>query len=373
MTEGDNEPRLKDHREVSGDDTGWFRQMLASHNEGVTNPATFIGSIRAYHAHACAVIIGTVVCAAYVPQATAWHAPLRAASLRMTEISYHVPGSSPPLYTVGPDDYYFIFFYSIVLTLARWMTNELVFEALAELGGVKADKRGRFKDQGWQGLYYMAAWGVGFTLMRGTAWGQAAFAGDTDPIFQDYPVGHTEITAAFKMYYLLQLCFWVHQLFVLAIEEWRTDMPMYLFHHCLTIFLVGSSYAMNCTRIGTAILVEQDFADIFLPIALMLKYLEMETLCECFFGLFAVAWIPTRHGVFFVLYAAVWNIMDPKLNIAPYDPANGAYLGEGTRQIFLVVLGVFQCLLCMWLKELLWSIYNALFGDEESKKSKKKV
>jgi len=137
--------------------------------------------------------------------------------------------------------------------------------------------------------------------MRETEWGQQLLTGDTDLLFKNYPVGHTTTTGPFKVYYLLQLCFWVHQLFVLCIEEWRTDMPMYLFHHLLTIFLIGSSYCINGTRIGTAILVEQDFADIFLPVALMLKYLELETLCECFFAIFAIAWIPTRHGIFFVL------------------------------------------------------------------------
>ena len=43
-------------------------------------------------------------------------------------------------------------------------------------------------------------------------------AGDTAPLFQDYPVGHVELSPAFKLYYLLQLSFWVHQLFVLYIE-----------------------------------------------------------------------------------------------------------------------------------------------------------
>ena len=37
-------------------------------------------------------------------------------------------------------------------------------------------------------------------------------------------------------------------------------------------------------------LVEQDFADIFLPVALMLKYAHQETLCEVFFAIFALAW-----------------------------------------------------------------------------------
>lgn len=49
-----------------------------------------------------------------------------------------------------------------------------------------------------------------------------------------------------------------------------------------------------------------------------------------------------------------------------------AYLGETTVMIFLAVLGIFQCLLLMWLKELLYSIYQALTGQETGGKKKQK-
>ena len=57
--------------------------------------------------------------------------------------------------------------------------------------------------------------------------------------------------------------------------------------------------------------------------------------------------------------------MDPELNLAPYDPASGAYMGEGTQRGFLIALGIFQLLLLMWLKDLVMGIHNALTGKEE--------
>lgn len=134
---------------------------------------------------------------------------------------------------------------------------QVIFEWLASVGGVKAEKRGRFKDQAWQCLYYIVAFGTGLSQMLACEWGRAALGGNMDLIWKDYPEGSIQLPAVTKVYYLLQLCFWLHQLAVLYIEEWRTDMPMYLFHHFLTIFLVSSSYLMNFSRIGTAILVEQ--------------------------------------------------------------------------------------------------------------------
>ena len=36
---------------------------------------------------------------------------------------------------------------------------------------------------------------------------------------------------------------------------------------------------------------------------------------------------------------------DWRMNVHEYDPSKGAYMSEQTQTIYLVVLGVFQCLL----------------------------
>lgn len=89
------------------------------------------------------------------------------------------------------------------------------------LAGVEPEKQGKFNDQGWQGLYYLVAWCCGAKLMFATEWGAQALRFDSTGLFQDYPAGHVELTPGFKAYYLLQASFWVHQLLVLYIEEWR--------------------------------------------------------------------------------------------------------------------------------------------------------
>ena len=64
----------------------------------------------------------------------------------------------------------------------------------------------------------------------------------------------------------------MHQLFVWYIEVWRSDCIVYLAHHIITIGLISSSYYGNYLYFGAAVLCEQDFADIFLPVAKMFLY-----------------------------------------------------------------------------------------------------
>ena len=88
---------------------------------------------------------------------------------------------------------------------------------------------------------------------------------------------------------------------VTLIEPWRGDFVSMIVHHFITSGLIISSYSMNCLKIGTAVLAEQDFADIFLPLAKMCKYAKIPTVGDFVFVLFVLAWIPTRHGVFFYI------------------------------------------------------------------------
>lgn len=70
-----------------------------------------------------------------------------------------------------------------------------------------------------------------------------------------------------KFYYLAQLGWWFHQLYVLNTEKRRSDHYQMFAHHILTIFLIVSSYLGNFTRVGTVIHVLMDFCDILLPVS----------------------------------------------------------------------------------------------------------
>lgn len=171
----------------------------------------------------------------------------------------------------------------------------------------------------------MTSFSTGLTvLMRSRAWQ------DPMTMWTEYP--HTHVTAATKLYYLMQLAFWVHMLFVTIIEvrarapalvraryphaalqDWRKDFAMYMMvrsrarapavaawpsltplapprtqpqHHVATIALVGTSWFTHYTSFGTATLVALDMADIFLPLAKALRYAKRESLGTVVFALF---------------------------------------------------------------------------------------
>lgn len=85
----------------------------------------------------------------------------------------------------------------------------------------------------------------------------------------DYP--HLLISGWMKWYYLVQLGFWIQQIYVLNIEKRRKDHYAMFSHHIITVILIISSYCVNFTRIGNAVLCCMDLADILLPVSMKLS------------------------------------------------------------------------------------------------------
>ena len=182
--------------------------------------------------------------------------------------------------------------------------------------------------------------------------------------FLEHPAPPCE--ALLKTFYLVQLAFWLHMIPVTLVEPWRADFVEMMLHHLITSGMIASSYTLNFLKIGVAVFAEQDFADIFLPFAKMFKYARKQAIADVVFGLFALAWIPTRHGLFFVIYYTIWDIPNyvPEAQLV-WAPENGHYLSRGTVWAYCIVLGAFQCLLLTWCALLLKAVYKALFVNSD--------
>lgn len=94
----------------------------------------------------------------------------------------------------------------------------------------------------------------------------------TEHFWLEYP--HWQMTPLIKRYYLMQLAYWIQQLFVLVLklEKPRKDYTELVIHHIVTIWLVGWSYVVNLTYIGNAIFLTMDVSDIFLAVSVYSRH-----------------------------------------------------------------------------------------------------
>lgn len=59
---------------------------------------------------------------------------------------------------------------------------------------------------------------------------------------------------------------WIQSIIVINLEERRKDYHQMFAHHIITVLLMSTSYTMNYTRVGNAILCTMDLVDIILPV-----------------------------------------------------------------------------------------------------------
>ena len=265
------------------------------------------------------------------------------------------------VYGKGTKDCSVIFFLVISIFCARYLITECICAPLAKLMGAQKKKKGSFLDMGWQFIWYTcsfiaSAWFVykqtNFEIDN--MWkGQNGKSIETNP--------HLALSYNFKLFYLTEIAFWLSMIFTTVLEKWRKDFPEMMIHHFMTSGMLYYSYKTNFTAVGVWILFEQDFADIFLPLAKMSKYCKKDDMADIFLAIFAIAWIPTRHVFFLYIYYSIWTSVETHpVEIALFDSNQGDFFDAAMIQKWLITLGLFQCLLCVWLKALSFAVYKAL-------------
>ncbi|RDB22787.1 Sphingosine N-acyltransferase lag1 [Hypsizygus marmoreus] len=200
----------------------------------------------------------------------------------------------------------------------------------------------RFAEQGWSVVYYTLQWSFGLYLHRKLP--TRLF--DPSDLWEGYP--HIPIPGPLKFYYLTQTAFYIHQALILNAEARRKDHVQMMTHHVISIFLMATSYFSNFTRVGCLIMVLMDWCDIFLPLAKMIRYIEISQIaCDLTFVWFLVSWFITRH-VFFN-FAIVSTFTDlPRLVPFAWLPEEGRYLSKSAWIVFCTLLTALQVLQVIW-------------------------
>lgn len=88
-----------------------------------------------------------------------------------------------------------------------------------------------------------------------------------------YP--HTHHLWIFKLYFMIQWGFWNTGIFHLTVQPRGKDHAAMVLHHFVLMVLASTCWFANFARIGHLVIIQQDAADVFLPIAKSLNYAKI--------------------------------------------------------------------------------------------------
>ncbi|GAA5986529.1 hypothetical protein JCM11641_005229 [Rhodosporidiobolus odoratus] len=210
-------------------------------------------------------------------------------------------------YGKGQLDLAFLSFYIIVFSFFRQSITEYLIRPLAHNLGLKSESKVvRFMEQAYAVVYFSASGAFGLYVMSK----QPTWWYETKHFWLEYP--HWRMDGALKTYYLLQFSYWLQQMIILVmgLEKPRSDFKELVIHHIVTLWLVGWSYMINLTLIGTAVFVSMDLPDICLAFSKCLNYLDLQRTSEGSFVIFLVIWHYMRHYLNIRILQSVWNEFD---------------------------------------------------------------
>lgn len=312
-----------------------------------------------------------------------WH--LESIPSRFLFLSYVDPKTG--LCLKGPDDFYLVVFWVFAWTFLREASMRWFWSPLARVLGVKTEGNiNRFAEQGWGLMYAAAFWTLGMYIYETSPYAHpSGLLLPTKELWKGYP--HFSLAPLTKFYYLVQMAFWIQTLLIINVEKRRKDYAQMLTHHIVTVALVTTSYATNWTRVGTVILCTMDFCDILLPLAKMVKYVNLPNVADGLFGLFLLAWIVTRQIFFPIMVYSV--IFDISLYVPHvWDPSTGRFFPFPAHVGFAILLCGLQVMMCIWLYMILRVVVKVLKGgnaddvrsdseedaeDEEGDEEKKEI
>ncbi|KAJ7923137.1 TLC domain-containing protein [Mycena leptocephala] len=197
--------------------------------------------------------------------------------------------------------------YNIVLfSFLRLVLSHTLFPALARRWGIrKAGKLARFGEQGYAVVYFAVR------------------------------------------YYLSQIAYWLQQalVLILGLEKRRSDYWEFVLHHVITVWMVGWSYLMNVTLLGTAVFISMDLPDMCLAFSKMLNYLQLERAKVVSFGVFVVVWTYFRH---YISIRILWSLQY-EFHLVPkhaqiFSPRTGLYMATWMRDQMFYTLCILQAL-----------------------------
>ncbi|KAF6762311.1 longevity assurance proteins LAG1 LAC1 [Ephemerocybe angulata] len=270
-------------------------------------------------------------------------------------LSGYIEDSKPedPRYTKTHFDLAFLAYYIVFFSFVREFLATKVAKPIGRYFGLKKEaKLDRFAEQFYALVYFTITGIWGYCVMSQ----QPSYWYNTKAFWKDYP--HWDLEPMLKRYYLMQFSYWCQQfiVLVLGLEKPRKDYYELVAHHFVTLWLVGWSYLLNYTIIGSAVYMSMDIPDAFLAASKLLNYIQWNTAKIYAFVTFIVVWSYFRHYLNLKILYSVWfeSRAVPESSKV-WDWSTGAYLPFWMPYAIWVSIAALQVLNLFWYY-LMWKI-----------------
>ncbi|XP_064644935.1 ceramide synthase 1-like isoform X2 [Lineus longissimus] len=256
-------------------------------------------------------------------------------------------------------DFAVVFGLAVFWTIARYLLTLFVYKPIGLFFNLTPLNQKKFPESAWKWMFYMFTWSYSIYILFFT---DRRFFQQPLLVWQDWV---PSLVMPFDIYlmYMIQCSFYIHSIYAtLFMDQWRKDSIVMMFHHFLTLSLIGFSYAVRYHKVGALVLFVHDVTDICLEFTKCNVYLKDRG------GRF-YAFHDILSTIGFIFFASTWFIF--RLYWFPLKVLHSAGHGAMTYApslpvfwfFFNVMLWILQILNIYWFMFIVNFLYKIATGQ----------
>jgi TLC domain len=193
--------------------------------------------------------------------------------------------------------------YAALYTTSKLVLSRLLIRLFAKRK-LKESTEKKFSRALWKFLVYSTLALYGIASLCTEAW-------MLSPIQITFAWPGNNTPSKINLYYLLETIYYTGSFATMFLEEKQSDFYLMLWHHFVTLVLIGFSYRCNFLRHGVFLMILHDVSDPWMESAKLTVYLGYQRLGNVLFGIFTAAFIIPRIVVYplFILVPG-WGYMN---------------------------------------------------------------
>ncbi|CAL2040693.1 unnamed protein product [Caenorhabditis brenneri] len=196
-------------------------------------------------------------------------------------------------YLSGINDLPAIFFYSICWVVVHAIVQEYGLDKLnkkTHLSKVSSFKFGESFHQ-----IFFTAYSVGHALVLITD--RIDDFVDLKKLWIGYPAEHRIMNASFKMFFILQISYWIHQFPEFYLQKLKRDeIRQKTFQSLVHILFISTAYFLNFTRVGLVLIVLEYTTQLIFHFARLSHFLGRKTISGPAFQIYNIVFVFARFG-----------------------------------------------------------------------------
>ncbi|CAO4374258.1 unnamed protein product [Caenorhabditis nigoni] len=258
-----------------------------------------------------------------------------------------------------------IFFYSICWIVVHAVVQEYGLDKISKKTHLSKASTFKFGDSFHQ--LFFTSYSLGHALYLITE--RTADFLDIKKIWLGYPVDHRVMSASYKIFFLLQIAYWIHQFPEFYLQKLkREEIRQKTFQAVIHIVFISAAYFFNFTRVGLVLLVLEYFTQLIFHFARLSHFLGRKTVSAPLFKAYNISFVLARFGSVILAVMTFWyGLRQAEL---PYVDASAGNFNTAAIRLN-VLLGI--VLLQLYLLYSFVSFHMGRFRESNAKKEKKKA